>query len=102
MHLTHRQVEILGLAASGLAADEIARQLGISPRTVEGHVRVARTRTGARNLTELIALCFTWRILPADPGEPMAWHDARSEHVVPGGGPARPAGGRAPGKSLAP
>jgi DNA-binding CsgD family transcriptional regulator len=53
--LTSRQTEVLRLAAAGLVAKEIARRLGISIRTVEGHFGVMRQRTGARNMAELAA-----------------------------------------------
>jgi LuxR family transcriptional regulator, transcriptional regulator of spore coat protein len=53
--LTSRQAEVLRLAAVGLVAKEIARRLGISIRTVEGHFGVMRQRTGARNMAELAA-----------------------------------------------
>jgi DNA-binding CsgD family transcriptional regulator len=54
-HLTRRQVEILGLAAEGLCAKQIARYLGISTRTVEDHFAAMRRRTGSRDKSELIA-----------------------------------------------
>ena len=53
--LTSRQAEVLRLAAAGLVAKEIARRLGISIRTVEGHFGVMRQRTGTRNMAELAA-----------------------------------------------
>jgi DNA-binding CsgD family transcriptional regulator len=53
--LTSRQAEVLRLAAAGLVAKEIARRLGISIRTVEGHFGVMRQRTGARTMAELAA-----------------------------------------------
>jgi DNA-binding CsgD family transcriptional regulator len=53
--LTSRQAEVLRLAAAGLLAKEIARRLGISVRTVEGHLGVMRQRTGTRNMAELAA-----------------------------------------------
>jgi DNA-binding CsgD family transcriptional regulator len=53
--LTTRQAEVLRLAATGLVAKEIARCLGISIRTVEGHFGVMRQRTGTRNMAELLA-----------------------------------------------
>lgn len=53
--LTSRQAEVLRLAAAGLVAKEIARRLGISVRTVEGHLGVMRQRTGTRNMAELAA-----------------------------------------------
>jgi DNA-binding CsgD family transcriptional regulator len=53
--LTSRQAEVLRLAAAGLVAKEIARRLGISVRTVEGHLGVMRQRTRTRNMAELAA-----------------------------------------------
>jgi DNA-binding CsgD family transcriptional regulator len=53
--LTSRQTEVLQLASEGRAAKEIARFLGISVRTVEGHFGAMRQRTGTRNMAELIA-----------------------------------------------
>jgi DNA-binding CsgD family transcriptional regulator len=54
-HLTHRQVEILRLAAEGMCAKQIARYLGISTRTVEDHFAAMRRRTGSHDKSELIA-----------------------------------------------
>ena len=53
--LTARQAEVLRLAGHGLSGKQIARQLGISVRTVEDHFSAMRQRTGARNQNELIA-----------------------------------------------
>jgi DNA-binding CsgD family transcriptional regulator len=53
--LTRRQAEVLRLAINGLYAKEIARELGISVRTVEGHIATMRKRSGARSLGELTA-----------------------------------------------
>jgi DNA-binding CsgD family transcriptional regulator len=53
--LTTRQAEVLRLAAAGLVAKEVARRLGISIRTVEGHFLAMRQRTGTRNMAELLA-----------------------------------------------
>jgi DNA-binding CsgD family transcriptional regulator len=47
-------VEVLRLASEGRSAKEIARVLGISVRTVEGHFGAMRDRTGARNMAELV------------------------------------------------
>jgi DNA-binding CsgD family transcriptional regulator len=53
--LTPRQAQLVRLAASGMPAKEIARHLGISKPTVDGHFKAARERTGARNMAELIS-----------------------------------------------
>jgi DNA-binding CsgD family transcriptional regulator len=42
--------------ADGLTARQVAHRLGISKRTVEGHLRVLRELTGARSIGELCAV----------------------------------------------
>jgi len=44
--LTNREREIVTLLASGVRQSTIARQLCISVRTVEHHVRSAKQKTG--------------------------------------------------------
>jgi DNA-binding CsgD family transcriptional regulator len=52
--LTPRQAEVVKLAQRGLAAKEIARQLGISKRTVESHLSEARRRVGVASTAGLV------------------------------------------------
>jgi RNA polymerase sigma factor (sigma-70 family) len=52
--LTQREREVLDLAARGLHAKEIARALGISPRTVEVHKTRIMAKLGTRNVAELV------------------------------------------------
>jgi FixJ family two-component response regulator len=52
--LTAREREVLAAAAQGLHAKEIARQLGISARTVEVHKTRIMAKLGARNVAELV------------------------------------------------
>ncbi|GAA4225875.1 DNA-binding NarL/FixJ family response regulator [Streptosporangium album] len=42
-------IEVLALLAAGLKDDAVARQLGISPRTVQRRVQVLCERLGARS-----------------------------------------------------
>lgn len=53
--LTAREREVLGLAAEGLTAQEIADRLGMSPRTVTQHVDNAAGKLGTRNRTHTVA-----------------------------------------------
>lgn len=54
--LTPRQGEILALLCDRLTDPEIAAQLSISPRTVEGHVAHILNKLGATNRREAAAL----------------------------------------------
>ena len=54
--LSQREREIMALAVTGLTSKEIARQLGISPRTVEVHRTHVMHKMDAANLAELIRL----------------------------------------------
>ena len=52
--LTQREDEVVRLVARGLANKAIATQLGISVRTVEGHIQHAFEKLGANSRTELV------------------------------------------------
>jgi FixJ family two-component response regulator len=52
--LTSREREVLAAAGRGLHAKEIARELGISARTVEVHKTRIMAKLGARNVAELV------------------------------------------------
>ncbi|MGZ8231601.1 MAG: LuxR family transcriptional regulator [Burkholderiales bacterium] len=54
--LTEREIQVLGLVARGLTAEDIALKLDIVERTVRFHVDSARTKMGALNREEAIAL----------------------------------------------
>ncbi|MGB9137072.1 MAG: helix-turn-helix transcriptional regulator, partial [Pseudonocardiaceae bacterium] len=54
--LTHREREIVTLAAGGLSNRDIAQRLVISVRTVENHLYRACTKLGTTDRTELTAL----------------------------------------------
>ena len=59
--LTQREHEVLGLAARGLHAKEIAAELGISPRTVEVHKARVMSKLGVRNVAELVRISLDAR-----------------------------------------
>jgi DNA-binding CsgD family transcriptional regulator len=52
--LTARQRDVCVLLAEGLSNKEIARRLGIGPRTVEQHRLDSYRRLGVANLVQLV------------------------------------------------
>ena len=51
--LTDRELQVLREVVSGSTDAEIADKLGISLRTVKGHIQNLREKSGFRNRTEL-------------------------------------------------
>ena len=56
--LTEREKEVVGLVASGLSNDEIARELVVSPLTAKTHVSRAMTKLNARDRAQLVVLAY--------------------------------------------
>jgi FixJ family two-component response regulator len=54
--LSPRQKEVMHLVADGLSNKEIARRLGISPRTVENYRAWVMERMGAANIAALVRM----------------------------------------------
>ncbi len=54
--LTRRELEVTALLVRGLSSREIGQELGISPRTVDAHVRHILSKVGARNRLEAVAI----------------------------------------------
>jgi len=52
--LTAREYEVVRLVVRGMTNKAIARQLGISPRTVEGHLNHVFEKLGTASRTELV------------------------------------------------
>lgn len=70
--LTSRESEVMSLVVAGHSNKKIARQLGISHRTVEVHRARVMEKTGATSLLELARLCESCRLTPENalPSEP--------------------------------
>lgn len=56
--LSPRETSVLIGLARGQTSKDIARALGVSPRTIEVHRASIMRRTGATNLADLLRLCF--------------------------------------------
>jgi DNA-binding NarL/FixJ family response regulator len=53
-HLTGRETEVVRLVANGYRNREVAKELGISVKTVETHRANIMNKLGFRNLAQLI------------------------------------------------
>ncbi|HXH62884.1 MAG TPA: response regulator transcription factor, partial [Gemmatimonadales bacterium] len=70
--LTDREREVFHLSARGASHKEIARRLGISPRTAETHRGHAMHKLGLTNRTDLIRFALARGIIPSEPGSQSA------------------------------
>jgi DNA-binding NarL/FixJ family response regulator len=57
--LTRREVQIMSLIVRGLAAKQVARQLGISPKTVERHKTKIFAKLGVPNQAAAVGVALT-------------------------------------------
>lgn len=62
--LTQRELEVLGLLASGLSNQQIAERLVLSIRTVQRHVENIYTKTGARGRAAAAVFAATRDLVP--------------------------------------
>jgi DNA-binding NarL/FixJ family response regulator len=63
--LTARQIEILRLAAEGLATDEIAARLGLSLHTVRNHLQSCIRKLGVHSKTQAVSAAIRKGIIPS-------------------------------------
>lgn len=67
--LTNRERQILYMAASGHSNNSIARQLSISPRTIEVHRAKVMSKLGLHNHSELVLFAVQHGIVSVDTSE---------------------------------
>ncbi len=60
--LTAREREIVSLIAEGLRNDEIARRLGITPKTVKNHLTALFEKVGVSSRLELVVYAYRHRL----------------------------------------
>jgi DNA-binding NarL/FixJ family response regulator len=56
--LTHREREVLALVGEGLANDDIAKRLFMSPATVKTHVSRIMSKLAAHDRAQLVVLAY--------------------------------------------
>ena len=64
LHITRRELEILGLIAQGLSNREIAEKLFVSENTVKTHSSRVFDKLGARRRTQAVQLGKQFGLLP--------------------------------------
>ncbi|HZD69865.1 MAG TPA: response regulator transcription factor [Actinomycetes bacterium] len=69
--LTEREREVVSLVAEGLANDEIAERLVVSPATARTHVSRAMVKLNARDRAQLVV--FAYRSGLAPPAQPASY-----------------------------
>ena len=74
--LTPREQEILEFVAKGLSAKEIAGQIGIAPRTVEGHIDSVRLKVRARNKAHMVTQAVLAGVLKLGESDRNGHHSA--------------------------
>jgi two-component system response regulator NreC len=67
--LTAREIEVLRLLAKGYTNRQIAEELGISPRTAEGHRANLSGKLGLRSRVELVEYAQQHGLLKSNPQE---------------------------------
>ena len=65
--LTIRELQVVRLVARGMANKAIATELGISPRTVEGHLNHVFEKVGIQSRTELVHYALANSMFARDP-----------------------------------
>jgi PAS domain S-box-containing protein len=58
VHLTIRELEVLGLLAHGAGTNAIAERLGVSRHTVHNHIAVVLNKLGVHSRAEAVAYAF--------------------------------------------
>lgn len=79
--LTPRELDVFQLLVRGYSTKAIARELDISPRTVEDHRSQISSKTGARSLPELIELGSLLLSLKPEEHGLTTWAPGRRSHL---------------------
>jgi len=66
VHLTPRETQVLMLVVDGLSTKQIAQELEIAPKTVDGHIERMRLRMGAHNRCHMVGLAAGMGLLEPD------------------------------------
>lgn len=82
--LSHRELQVLTLVASGGTRDEISHELGMAPGTVANHMSRIYRALGARNAAHAVALAHGCGVIAARPQPPAPFVSRRERQVLAG------------------
>ena len=68
-NMTDREKEIVNRLSRGLNAEQIAKELNLSPHTIKTHRKNVLKKSGCTNTTELVAKCLINGIISPVPGK---------------------------------
>ncbi len=63
LRLTRRELEVLSLVAQGFSNPEIAEKLFVSRRTIDGHKANMISKTGSKNIVDLLVYAIKKRVI---------------------------------------
>ena len=58
--LSNRELEVFEMIGQGMNTQQIARKLGLSPRTIETHRKKIKTKLNLQNSAQLSRAAFQW------------------------------------------
>jgi DNA-binding NarL/FixJ family response regulator len=58
--LSNRELQVFQMIGDGLSTQEIARRLGLSPKTVESHRKTIKMKLNSQNSSHLSRQAFQW------------------------------------------
>ncbi|MFA5478214.1 MAG: LuxR C-terminal-related transcriptional regulator, partial [Bacteroidales bacterium] len=62
-HLSSQEIKVIRHLSEGLSTKAIAEHMRLSIHTIESHCKIARAKTGAKNVAELVAIAIRQRLV---------------------------------------
>ncbi|MDD2632718.1 MAG: response regulator transcription factor [Bacteroidales bacterium] len=62
-HLSSQEIKVIRHLSEGLSTKAIAEHMRLSIHTIESHCKIARAKTGAKNVAELVAIVIRQRLV---------------------------------------
>lgn len=69
---TKREREVITLFGQGLTAEQVSERLGLAIHTAHHHIKYAKKKVKARNITHLVAIAIKDRLIDVSKLEEVA------------------------------